>query len=82
MYDFSTSDLNLAAYVLSHNGRLNQVDRSHGRRAVLELSVPEDPEQLKQQFWNNTPVPVLDFTSSVAQVKRRLYSDGTLSTRV
>ncbi len=75
MYQFETSDLQLAAYALLRGGSVVSIDRHDRKRAIFQIGVDVPPEQLKEEFRNCPSVALQDFVTSQAIVKKALFSD-------
>lgn len=75
MYQFETSDLQLAAYALLQGGNVISIDRNDRKRAVFLLETKIPVVVLKERFRNRPTVALQDFVASQAEVKKALFSD-------
>jgi hypothetical protein len=75
MYQFETSDLQLAAYAILQGGNVLSIDRSDRKRAIFMLEINESPGQLKENFRNQPQVTLQDFVAAQGAVKKALFSD-------
>jgi len=70
----STSDFNLAAYLLAKSCKLESLDRQNPKR--VQFIFCEVPQVFINDFWANKEVNVIDFTNAQQELKRRLFSDA------
>jgi len=70
----STSDFNLASYLIARNCKVEYLDRSNPKR--VQFVFVEVPQIFINDFWANKSVNVIDFMEAQQMLKRRLFSDS------
>ena len=70
----STSETNLAAYLLVKNYPLLKLERSNPKR--VEFVFSDVPKVAIEDFWANGKVGVMDFINAQHELKRRLFTDS------
>ncbi len=69
----TTSELNLAAYLLAKDYQLVSLDRTNPKR--IRFIFNEIPSEEIDSFWRNGNVGVSDFSKAQDDLKRRIFAD-------
>jgi len=70
----STSETNLAAYLLSKKYSLVKLDRTNPKR--VEFVFADVSQMVIEDFWANGKIGVMDFVNAQQSLKRRLFTDS------
>ena len=73
--EYQTSDLGLAAALLSRAARLEAINREDPRRAVFVFALKPSDQTVLDDFWNGRLlVDARTYFDSIKTIKSRLYS--------
>jgi len=70
--EFETSSLAMSAFMMAHGLKLQRT-RKEGSKVVFIFLATESQRKLSTDFFNNEPVPGLDFWDYIRRIKSIIH---------